>query len=434
MNRKKFTRIRNVTAKQQAVVFEPYSEQDVVPYDENLLERSRINWRFGDWQSLSQLKFETLQHHPDRAKLVLLGAAGRLQMGLDAEAKQYLRIAKDWGISKKILSEILIAGVHNSLGRAALIDDRKISADYHFELAVCSSGSTSDIKNFINARKNTQQSEIKQKGAINPLENNNTNESIISNEGDTSFWVDISSCVSSLKYDSPRIWYRKVTNNQIKTESMELASGNFLATLCDNYGSDKGSMHLNKHPYPWPPHNYSAYYDLLFGDKRSEIRNLFECGIGTNNTNIKSNMSATGVPGASLRVWRDYFPNANIVGADIDPDILFEENRISTFMLDQTDRFSIRNFWKKIGYTQFDIIIDDGLHEFCAGITLFEESIKYLSPCGYYIIEDIIPDDIIKYTNYFRGKKYDFNMVLIDRSYCKPYDNNLIVIRNNNFV
>lgn len=50
----------------------------LVPYDENLLERSRTQWQFGDWHSLAQLQRETLQHHPDRARLALLAAAGHL--------------------------------------------------------------------------------------------------------------------------------------------------------------------------------------------------------------------------------------------------------------------------------------------------------------------------------------------------------------------
>ena len=49
-----------------------------------------------------------------------------------------------------------------------------------------------------------------------------------------------------------------------------------------------------------------------------------------------------GKPGASLRVWRDYFPNAIIYGADIDKDILFAEERIKTFYIDQLDPVAIK--------------------------------------------------------------------------------------------
>jgi hypothetical protein len=107
-----------------------------VPYDENLLECARIQWQFGDWDSLAKIDRDTLQHHPDRAKLALLAAAGRLQRGQDAEAKVYIRLAQDWGVSKKLISQILIAGVHNSIGRAAAIGNQQHRALHHFENAI----------------------------------------------------------------------------------------------------------------------------------------------------------------------------------------------------------------------------------------------------------------------------------------------------------
>lgn len=117
----------------------PTAQQElnaVIPYDENLLERSRTQWQFGDWPSLAQLNRDTLQHHPDRAKLALLAAAGRLQTGQNAEARQFVRLAQDWGVSKKLISQILIAGVHNSLGRAEAIGNRQQQALQHFEKAI----------------------------------------------------------------------------------------------------------------------------------------------------------------------------------------------------------------------------------------------------------------------------------------------------------
>jgi hypothetical protein len=62
--------------------FDTAIEQQLVPYDENLLERARTQWQFGDWDSLAKLERDTLQHHPDRAKLALLAAAGHLRTGV----------------------------------------------------------------------------------------------------------------------------------------------------------------------------------------------------------------------------------------------------------------------------------------------------------------------------------------------------------------
>jgi hypothetical protein len=50
-----------------------------VPIDENLLERARTQWQFGDWPSLAAISRDALQHHPDLPKLALLAVALRLQ-------------------------------------------------------------------------------------------------------------------------------------------------------------------------------------------------------------------------------------------------------------------------------------------------------------------------------------------------------------------
>ncbi len=117
---------------------------------------------------------------------------------------------------------------------------------------------------------------------------------------------------------------------------------NPISLLCDKYGSDKGSILEKGHPYDWPPHTYSDYYHQLFSSRRQHIKKVFECDFRTNNPNLLSSMSSMGKPGASLRVWRDYFPNAIIYGADSDKDILFAEERIKTFYIDQLDPVAIK--------------------------------------------------------------------------------------------
>jgi hypothetical protein len=136
-----------------------------VPYDENLLERARTQWQFGDWQSLAAIERDTLQHHPDRAKLALLAAAGRLQTGRDAEARQLIRLALDWGISKSLVSRILIAGVHNSLGRAAAIVNQQNRALRHFEGAIRVGMRGGDARLITQARTGEQ---LRQLGLFSP--------------------------------------------------------------------------------------------------------------------------------------------------------------------------------------------------------------------------------------------------------------------------
>ena len=112
------------------------STSSMVPFDENLLERSRTQWQFGDWASLAALDRDTLQHHPDRAKLALLAAAGHAQQGQGEQARQFTRLAQDWGCSKKLISQVLISGVHNTLGRAAASGGQQARALQHFGNAI----------------------------------------------------------------------------------------------------------------------------------------------------------------------------------------------------------------------------------------------------------------------------------------------------------
>ena len=80
-----------------------------------------------------------------------------------------------------------------------------------------------------------------------------------------------------------------------------------LTLLCDKYGSDKGEIDKAKRDFPWDAHTYTDYYSSLFSHCRTSIKKVFECGIGTTNLNYKNNMDINGKPGASLRMWRDYF-------------------------------------------------------------------------------------------------------------------------------
>ena len=214
-------------------------------------------------------------------------------------------------------------------------------------------------------------------------------------------------------------------------------NNNYLSNLCELYGTDKGYINFeNPTPYGWKPHTYSIFYNTLFSHCRENVKLLFECGIGTNNSDVESNMSSNGKPGASLRVWRDYFPNAQIIGADIDDRILFNEDRIKTYKVNQRDASSIEKMWTAIDRNNFDIIIDDGLHTLDAGETFFLNSFKKLKKGGVYIIEDVDLNYLYELKNSL--KKFDPEVVILKNEYFGQNliderninDNNLIVIRN----
>ena len=157
-----------------------------------------------------------------------------------------------------------------------------------------------------------------------------------------------------------------------------------LCAIMTRHGSDKGNN-------TW--HNYTKLYHNFFSSFRYNPMNLFELGLGTNNTNFPSNMGEKGHPGASLRGWAEYFPNAKIYGADIDDGVLFQTPRIQTAYVDQTNPSTIAQLWS-IFPQQFDIIIDDGLHEHHANMCFLRNSFHKLKPKGIYVIEDILQKDL----------------------------------------
>lgn len=233
---------------------------------------------------------------------------------------------------------------------------------------------------------------------------------------------------------------KRVLDSYKTTDSYSIESffrkneNDLLAQLCDKYGSDKGEIEKNNHPYSWTAHNYTDYYSRLFSHCRHHIQKVFECGLGTQNPAIPANMGLSGKPGASLRVWRDYFPQARIFGADIDKNILFTEERIRTFYLDQTVSNEIAGMWLTIGENNFDFILDDGLHTYEAAICLFENSISQLSNDGIYVIEDVRTKEMKRFIDYFRLKPYQADFVALSRPNEFLGDNNLIVIRKQNPV
>jgi len=103
----------------QDVAFRPSPAATV--HDKNLIERSVTQWQFGDWSSLVLIRQETIEQHPERAKLALLVATANAQQGFTDVAREYAASAKKWGCPSEIIARILIAGTYNSIGRAAAL-------------------------------------------------------------------------------------------------------------------------------------------------------------------------------------------------------------------------------------------------------------------------------------------------------------------------
>lgn len=214
------------------------------------------------------------------------------------------------------------------------------------------------------------------------------------------------------------------------------SSDSYLDQLARRYGSDKGGGERNSLNPERAPHNYAGFYSKLFLGRRTQIGRVLECGIGSNDPDIDGFMGENAVGGASLRMWRDYFPNASIVGVDIDPKCMFTDDKISTFVVDQLEPESINAFVAKVsGGGKFDVIIDDGLHTFQAGRTFLEGVAHLLSTDGVYVIEDVHMKDLFKWRAYLSSRN-DLVADFVSLSPVQSFrsDNNLIVLRHANSV
>lgn len=151
-----------------------------------------------------------------------------------------------------------------------------------------------------------------------------------------------------------------------------------IGELLDRYGSDKHG------------HEYTKVYARILKEiSQKASPAILEIGLGTNNPDFISSMTAAGHPGASVRAFRDYVPQAQIFGADLDTDILFSDERIKTAKVDQTDPTSFDQMWDSFGNPHFDLVIDDGLHSTEANINTFMFATRALKVGGYLVVEDI---------------------------------------------
>ena len=201
-----------------------------------------------------------------------------------------------------------------------------------------------------------------------------------------------------------------------------------LGELFKKYGSDKSTTH-----------NYFIFYSYILNNLGIKNKlNILEIGLGTNNPNLVSTMGSSGMPGATLRAFKDYLSNSNLYGADIDKDILFSENRINTCYVDQLNYSSFDNIKNNFGNIKYDLIIDDGLHSIGANLNTLIFSLNNINNGGYIIIEDIAEIFLENWriVDFILSKNNNFKTTLIKtkQSYLyaikKVKDNNMNVREN----
>lgn len=128
----------------------------------------------------------------------------------------------------------------------------------------------------------------------------------------------------------------------------------------------------------WGTHRYTPHYQRHFARFRDQPINLLEIGIG--------GYSRQDEGGASLRMWKEFFPHGNIYGLDIEDKSFVTEPRIRAFQGDQSDPALLRAIADEIG--RLDIVIDDGSHRSAHIIATFDILFPLLADGGLYVVED----------------------------------------------
>lgn len=141
--------------------------------------------------------------------------------------------------------------------------------------------------------------------------------------------------------------------------------GNDAGLAVNKHGSDKTRAH-----------GFGYWYSMLFEHRRNQVRKVLEIGFFN---------------GGSIRAWREYFPNAEIVALDVRPEcceIVRSIQGVRAFACDQQDAAGLAAVLKETG-AGFDLIVDDGGHVFHPQVVSFDVLWPAVKPGGVYVVEDI---------------------------------------------
>ncbi len=144
-----------------------------------------------------------------------------------------------------------------------------------------------------------------------------------------------------------------------------------LDELGHKYGTDKASG----------AHDYLRWYEKFFQQMRYKSITFVEIGIAS---------------GGSIRTWRDYFPNALIVGIDIEDKTEFVEERVRISHGDQGDPIALDEMLSICNGAP-NIINDDAGHEPNAQLFSYKYLVPNLSSGGLYILEDIGSEEVTRF-------------------------------------
>jgi hypothetical protein len=201
-------------------------------------------------------------------------------------------------------------------------------------------------------------------------------------------------------------------NNKI---NVDINIKSTLKNLVNNNNTDKNTTH-----------SYLDLYEELLFCKKNTAKKILEIGIGSTDNN-----------GGSIKLWHDYFPNAEIYGLDIiHIDSVWNEikniDRIKLYT--ETDGYN-EEFFKNTFLNKnikFDMMLDDGPHTLESMKKYIKLYSQLMTEDGILMIEDIqsmdwinelsevVPSSLKKYIRVYDLRKnknrYDDIVFVIDKN------------------
>lgn len=217
----------------------------------------------------------------------------------------------------------------------------------------------------------------------------------------------------SLKNDNYKQFISKIKkvvflDNKIDLDKFKIDPNLSLDDICLTFGTDKGYLDSKKkyqyllksgdktfknyfewisrkniYEYEYPlGANYTPYYQKNFEHIRFKNLKILEIGVAN---------------GHSTASFYFYFPNSYLFGVDIKNKykLFYKSKRINYTQLDITNNKKVSSYLKK--NNNFDIIIDDSLHNYFGHVNNLQNFFPALKTGGTYILEDFNPlDDYVK--------------------------------------
>ncbi len=152
-------------------------------------------------------------------------------------------------------------------------------------------------------------------------------------------------------------------------------------------------------------HGFCSFYHRHLAAKRHDVSKVLEIGV---------------LRGASLQMWQDYFPNAEIHGVDEAQPSFSPPHRIHLHVGDQADRQALDHLIQVIG-SDLDIIVDDGGHTMGQQQVSLAFLFPHLRPGGLYILEDLHTSFMESIALYRNGRIVHRYSTGVDECRCTTY-------------